>query len=41
MEKQTRKNWGETIKKRRLHSFGHLMRLLEETSAKQALKECD
>ena len=37
-EKPNQEKWSETIKKRRLHWFGHLS---DEPSAKQALKECE
>ena len=40
-EKTNQEKWSETIKKRRLHWFGHLMRLPDETTAKQALRECE
>ena len=38
---KNQEKWSETIKKRRLHWFGHLMWLPDGTSAKKAHKECE
>ena len=41
MKKQTRKSGVKKNKERRLHWFGHLMRLQDETPAKHFPKECE